>query len=72
MPKIGFSVYENTSDNNYTRVFKDSIDRLIRGDNLTAGDFNGDGKKDFALGVVSKDGDLIQYYSLYAYTSTFG
>ncbi|MBK8550102.1 MAG: S8 family serine peptidase [Ignavibacteria bacterium] len=70
LPKVGISVYENTSDNGYTRVFKDSIDRLMRGDNLTAGDFDGDGKKDFAIGVVSKDGDLLQYYSLYVYTST--
>ncbi|MEP7146129.1 MAG: S8 family serine peptidase [bacterium] len=70
LPKTGISVYENISDNNYTRVFKDSIDRLIKGDNFVSGDFNGDGKKDFALGVVSKDGDLIQYYSLYVYTST--
>lgn len=70
LPKIGLSVYENTGDNNYTRVFKDSIDRLIKGDNIVTGDFNGDGKKDFALGVVSKDGDLIQYYSLYVYAST--
>lgn len=70
LPKIGLSVYENTSDNSYSRVFKDSIDRFIRGDNIVTGDFNGDGKKDFALGVVSKDGDLIQYYSLIAFTST--
>ncbi|MBK8382199.1 MAG: S8 family serine peptidase [Ignavibacteria bacterium] len=70
LPKIGLSVYENTSDNSYSRVFKDSIDRFIRSDNIVTGDFNGDGRKDFALGVVSKDGDLIQYYSLIAYTST--
>ncbi|MDZ4712777.1 MAG: S8 family serine peptidase [bacterium] len=70
LPKIGLSVYENNNSNNYTLTLKDSIDRLIKGDNVIAGDFNGDGKKDFALGVVSKDGDLIQYYSLYAYTST--
>lgn len=70
LPKIGLNSYESNSDNSYTRIFKDSIDRFIRGDNITAGDFNGDGKKDFALGVVSKDGDLIQYYSLIAYTST--
>ncbi len=69
LPKIGFSVYENTSDNSYTRVFKDSVDRLMRGDNLTTGDFNGDGKKDIALGVVSKDGQLLQYYSLFVYTA---
>lgn len=69
LPKTGISVYENTSDNNYTLVFKDSIDRFVKGDNLVSGDFNGDGKKDFAVGVVSKDGDLIQYYSLYTYTS---
>jgi len=70
LPRVGLSVYENTSDNNYTRVFTDNIDRFIRGDNVVTGDFNGDGKKDFAIGVVSKDGDLVQYYSLYAYTST--
>ncbi len=69
LPKVGLSIYENTSDNTYTRVFKDSVNRLIRGDNLTTGDFNGDGKKDIAMGVVSKDGDLIQYYSLYIYTA---
>ncbi|MEO8665475.1 MAG: S8 family serine peptidase [Ignavibacteria bacterium] len=70
LPKTGLSVYESNSDNSYTRVFKDSIDRLIKGDNIVSGDFTGDGKKDFALGVVSKDGDLIQYYSLYVYTAT--
>jgi len=69
LPKVGLSVYENTSDNTYTRVFKDSVNRLMRGDNLATGDFNGDGKKDIAMGVVSKDGDLIQYYSLYVYTA---
>ena len=69
LPKVGLSIYENSSDNNYTRVFKDSLNRLVRGDNLTTGDFNADGKKDIALGVVSKDGDLIQYYSLYVYTA---
>jgi len=69
LPKVGLSIYENTSDNTYTRVFKDSVNRLMRGDNLATGDFNGDGKKDIAMGVVSKDGDLIQYYSLYVYTA---
>lgn len=69
LPKIGLSIYENTSDNTYARVFKDSIDRVMKGDNIVTGDFNGDGKKDFAIGVVSKDGDFIQYYSLIAYTS---
>ncbi len=70
LPKICLSVYENTSDNNFTRRFIDTIDRITKGDNIIAGDFNGDGKKDFAIGVTSKDGDLIQYYSLIAYTST--
>jgi len=64
------SIYENVSDNNYRRVFIDSIFRFIKGDNIVSGDFNGDGKKDFALGVISNSSDFIQYYSLYAYTST--
>lgn len=70
LPEIGLSVYENNSDNNYSKIFTDTVNRFIRGDNLVAGDFNGDGKKDFALGTVSKDGDLVQYYSLYSFTST--
>ena len=70
LPETGLSIYENTSDNSYVRVFADSINRFVKGDNLVSGDFNGDGKKDFAVGVVSKDGDLIQYYSLFTYTST--
>ena len=72
LPKIALSVYTNVSDNNYQRIFLDSIDRFIKGDNIVSGDFDGDGKPDFALGVVSKDGDLIQYYSMYAYTFKSG
>lgn len=72
LPKIALSVYTNISDNNFQRIYLDTIDRFIKGDNIVSGDFNGDGKQDFALGVVSKDGDLIQYYSLYAYTFTVG
>ena len=69
IPITCVSVYENVSDNNYQRVFIDSIYRFIKGENIVSGDFNGDGKKDFALGVTSQNSDFIQYYSLYSYTS---
>jgi len=69
LPGVAISVYENTSGNTYERIFKDSLNRNNRKDNLISGDFNGDGKKDFAIGTTSKDGELIQYYTLYAYTS---
>ncbi|MBS1516763.1 MAG: S8 family serine peptidase [Bacteroidetes bacterium] len=70
LPLTCISVYENTGDNQYQRVFLDSIYRFIKGDNVVAGDFNGDGKKDFAVGVNSYNTDFVQYYSLYSYTST--
>jgi hypothetical protein len=63
----GINIYKNTSANNYSLVFKDSLERFIKGDNVICGDFDGDGKKEFAFGTISNTSDLIQYYSLYVY-----
>jgi len=63
----GINIYKNTSGNSFTRVFKDSLERFIKGDNVISGDFDGDGKKEFAFGTISNSSDLIQYYSLYVY-----
>lgn len=64
---LGINVYKNLSENNFTEIFVDSLERFIKGDNVISGDFDGDGKKEFALGTISNSSDLLQYYSLYIY-----
>lgn len=63
----GVNVYKNTSGNNFARVFTDTLERFIKGDNVISGDFDGDGKKEFAIGTTSNTSDVIQYYSVYVY-----
>jgi len=69
LPDLYLNVYENISDNNYQKVFADSMSRFLKGDNIIAGDFDGDGIKEFAVGTVSKDGEPVQYYRLIVYKS---
>jgi len=64
---LGINVYKNTSETGFAKVFTDTLERFLKGDNIIAGDFDGDGKKEFAFGTVSNSSDLIQYYSLYIY-----
>ncbi|MEO8209867.1 MAG: S8 family serine peptidase [bacterium] len=69
--RLALSVYENTSGNNFNRTFHDTIDRILDDNfNIISGDFLGNGKKEFAIGTVSSQFDLIQYYSLFIYHST--
>jgi len=68
--EIGLNMYENSGDNSYTRVWSDSLERETKGDNVISGDFNGDGKKDFAVGTYSRSSEPVQYYSIYVYIST--
>lgn len=72
LPDLALNIYENTSDNNYQRVYADSMSRFLKGDNIIAGDFDGDGIKEFAIGTVSKDGEPIQYYRLIVYKASGG
>ncbi|MDQ3019447.1 MAG: S8 family serine peptidase [Bacteroidota bacterium] len=68
--RLALSVYENTSGNNFNRTFKDTIDRILDDNfNIISGDFLGNGNKAFAIGTVSSQFDLIQYYSLLIYQS---
>jgi subtilisin family serine protease len=64
--KLGLNIYKYSS-NNFIRIFTDSIDRALKGDNIVSGDFDGDGRKEFAIGTISNPSDLVQYYSLYVY-----
>jgi subtilisin family serine protease len=69
LPELAINVFKNVSDNNFTRIFTDTLRRFLKADNIVSGDFTGDGNKEIAIGTVSKDGDLVQYYSLYVYKS---
>jgi len=70
LPDLYLNIYENISDNNYQRIFADSMSRFLKGDNIVTGDFDGDGIKEFAIGTVSKDGEPVQYYRLIVYKSS--
>ncbi|MCX6165765.1 MAG: T9SS type A sorting domain-containing protein, partial [Ignavibacteriae bacterium] len=64
---LGINVYKNTSGNTFVKIFTDTLERFLKGDNVISGDFDGDGKKEFAFGTISNSSELIQYYSLYTY-----
>ncbi|MFA5405136.1 MAG: S8 family serine peptidase [Ignavibacteria bacterium] len=64
---LGINIYKNTSGNIFTKVFTDTLERFLKGDNVISGDFDGDGKKEFAFGTISNSSELIQYYSLFTY-----
>jgi hypothetical protein len=67
LPQTAILAYANTGDNAYTKIFLDSTYRSIRADNVITGDFDGDGVKEFAVGSVSNNNDLLQYYELLVY-----
>jgi len=67
LPQTAISIYGNTGNNTYSRIFLDSTYRSISGDNIISGDFDGDGIKEFAIGSVSHNTDLLQYYELLVY-----
>lgn len=66
-PNVAVTVMTSTGNNSYSRVFLDTLPRFVKGDNVVSGDFDGDGRKDFAIGTVSFNTDIVQYYSLVAY-----
>lgn len=74
LPQTAISIYSdappsagNNSGSEFNRIFVDSTYRSIRADNVIAGDFDGDGIKEFAVGSVSNNNDLLQYYELLVY-----
>jgi len=68
----GINIFKNTASYTFTRIFTDTIPKFIKGDNLISGDFDGDGKKEFAVGTVSNTSDPVQYYSLFLFKFTGG
>ncbi|MBS1516322.1 MAG: S8 family serine peptidase [Bacteroidetes bacterium] len=74
LPQTAISIYSSAppgsnNDADFHRIFLDSTYRSIRADNVICGDFDGDGIKEFALGSVSNNSDLLQYYELTVYRS---
>lgn len=79
LPQTAIQVYSNAppldnksnikSGSEFNRIFLDSTYRSIRADNVISGDFDGDGIKEFAVGSVSNNNDLLQYYELLVYKS---
>ncbi|MGB3017573.1 MAG: S8 family serine peptidase [Ignavibacteria bacterium] len=69
-PQAAISVYTSTGNNTFSRIFLDSLSRFVKGDNVVSGDFDGDGKKEFAVGTISFNTDIVQYYSLYTYKAS--
>ncbi|CAN5520639.1 hypothetical protein BH10BAC5_BH10BAC5_22950 [soil metagenome] len=69
LPLTAISVYRSNGGSSYSRVFIDTVDMQAAGDNIISGDFDGDGIKDFAVGTVSNNNDLLQFYRLFVYKS---
>lgn len=70
LPLTAFSIYRSNGGNSYSRVFVDTMNMQASGDNIISGDFIGDGKKEIAIGTVSNNNDLLQFYRLMVYRST--
>ncbi len=69
-PEVAISVFTSNGNNSYSRVLLDSLPRFVKSDNVVSGDFDGDGRKEFAVGTVSFNTDIIQHYSIYVYKAT--
>ncbi len=62
------NIYEHGTGSNYARVFSSDLPSLVmKGDNLTDGDFDGDGKKEFAAGFSSDSKTGLNLFVLFIY-----
>lgn len=67
--KLVLNIFKNTTGNNFLRIFTDTLNNILKGDNIISGDFDGDNKKEFAIGTVSNTSDVLQKYTLYVFKS---
>ncbi len=63
------NIFEYRHGNVFASEFTDSIPLIIKAENLVAGDLDGDGKKEFAIGFNSNSRDLVQLYTVFIYGS---
>ncbi|MDD5362766.1 MAG: S8 family serine peptidase [Ignavibacteria bacterium] len=62
------NVFEHSSGANYNRVLNANyISLIMKGDNLIDGDFDGDGKKEFAVGLSSDSRTPLKLFVLLIY-----
>lgn len=52
--KTSLNIYKHISGNTFTWVFHEEYPLAIKGDNLCMGDFDGDGKKEIAIGFSTE------------------
>ncbi len=66
-PNTVLQIYKCTGNNTYSKVFSTILNMFIKAENLTEGDFFGDGKKEIAVGTVSNADSPSKYYSLFVF-----
>ena len=64
------NIYKYSSGNSFSLVFHEEYPLVIKGDNLTAGDFDGDGKKEIAIGFSTDMGISVKLFSVLFIKST--
>jgi hypothetical protein len=64
------NIYKYSSGNSFSLVFHEEYPLIIKGDNLTAGDFDGDGRKEIAVGFSTDLAVSVKLYSVLFIKST--
>ncbi|MCX6156940.1 MAG: S8 family serine peptidase [Ignavibacteriae bacterium] len=64
------NIYKYSSGNSFSLVFHEEYPLVIKGDNLTAGDFDGDGKKEIAVGFSTDLAIPVKLFSVLFIKST--
>ena len=64
------NIYKCTSGNSFSLVFHEEYPLIIKGDNLTVGDFEGDGKKEIAIGFSTDLAISVKLFSVLFIKST--
>lgn len=64
------NIYKHNSGNSFSLVFHEEYPLTIKGDNLTVGDFDGDGKKEIAVGFSTDLAIPVKLFSVLFIKST--